>query len=119
MPNKKITIQERFKFTLNYIKNFMFIITPLTIFLGYIGVLVIKDTDVYKRVNAVVEWYEKKSMSHAVGLRVNTIINKKTKQIKHKVVYKATDGETYKAVYSKEFGYWFYMNEDGVKKECH
>ena len=119
MTDKKYTFKDRFFFTLNYIKNFMFIITPLTLFLGYIGTLVVKDTEVYKRVNAVVEWYEEKSNSFAVGIRVNKIINEETGKVKFQTVYKATDGNTYPAVYSPDFGYWFYMDETGKRMECH
>lgn len=116
---KKITISERFWFTLNYIKNFMFIVTPLTAILIYIGTLVIKDTEVYKRVNAVVEWYEAKSESFAVGLRVNKELDEDTNKVKYKVVYKDTKGELHKAIYSKKGGYWYYVDDDGKTKECH
>ena len=119
MTDKKYTIKDRFLFTLNYIKNFMFIITPLTAILIYVGTLVVKDTEVYKRVHAVVEWYEERSNSYAVGLRVVKSTNEFTGKVKYKTVYKATDGEVYKAIYSKEFGYWFYRDEDGKAMECH
>ena len=100
-----MTIRERISFTLNYIKNFMFIITPLTAAIIYIGTLVIKDTEAYKRVHAVVEWYEEKSNSFAVGLRVDKVKNDDGKTI-YKTVYKAPNGETYKAFYSEKAGAW-------------
>ncbi|MHA2351414.1 MAG: hypothetical protein ACXADL_17490 [Candidatus Thorarchaeota archaeon] len=78
----------------------------------------IEDSEAYKRVNAVVTWYEEKSNSFAVGLRVNKNKNDDGKTV-YKVVYKATDGHTYPAVYSKSGGYWFYLNEEGKTKECH
>ncbi len=113
-----MTIQERLTFTLNYIKNFMFIITPLTGLLIYVGTLMLEDSQAYKRVEAVVNWYEEKSNSFAVGLRVNKIKNDDNKTV-YKVVYKATDGHTYPAVYNKSGGYWFYLNDEGKTKECH
>ena len=135
MSDKKLTIKERLSFTLNYIKNFLFIIVPLTTFLGYITVLVVKDTEVYKRVNAVVlwheesegsfekiedmiTWYESKSNSFAVGIRVNKVKNENGK-IVYKTVYKATNGETYKAFYNEALGAYFYSDDNGTLKECH
>lgn len=114
----KKTIQERFNFTLNYIKNFMFIIVPLSSIIIYITVLVVKDSDVYKRVDEVVQWYDEKSNSFAVGLRVNKAKNDDGVTI-YKTVYKATDGHNYPAVYSDRYKYWFYMDEKGVQRECH
>ena len=116
--NKKITIQERFTFTLNYIKNFMFIITPLTGLMIYIGTLVIEDSDTYQRIEAVVKWYEEKSNSFAVGLRVNKMKNDDNKTY-YKVVYRSTDGHIYPAVYNKRAHHWFYLNDEGKTKECH
>jgi len=117
MKKTRKTIQERLVFIVNYIKNFMFIIIPLCGVISYTGWLVIKDTTAYKRVFAVVEWYEDKSKSFAVGLRVNK--EKKDGELVYKIIYKATNGETYPAVYSKEKSYWFYMDDNGEKKECH
>ena len=114
----KKTIQERLTFTLNYIKNFMFIIVPLGSLMIYIAVLVVNDSNAYKRVNEVVQWYDEKSNSFAVGLRVNKAKNDDGVTI-YKTVYKATDGEIYPAVYSDKFNYWFYMDEKGVQRECH
>jgi hypothetical protein len=115
---KQMTIQQRLTFTLNYIKNFMFIIVPLGSLMIYITVLVVKDSDIYKRVDEVVQWYDEKSNSFAVGLRVNKTKNDDGKTI-YKTVYKATDGHIYPAVYSNTFMYWFYMDEKGVQRECH
>lgn len=111
------TLQERIVFTINYIKNFMFIIVPLGMMITYVSVLVIKDTETYKRIDTVVNWYEAKSKSFAVGLRVNK--EEKDGKIIYKVVYKATDGETYKAVYDEKVGAYFYLDEGGLLKECH
>ena len=115
----KKTIQERLTFTLNYIKNFMFIIVPLGSLMIYISVLVVKDSNAYKRVDEVVQWYEEKANSFAVGLRVNKEYDEDGHLVKIKTVYKATDGEIYPAVYSDKFNYWFYMDEKGVQRECH
>ncbi len=116
---KSMTLQERFTFTLNYIKNFMFIITPLTAGLIYVATLVIEDTEAYQRVHAVVEWYEAKSQSFAVGLRVNKEKDEDTGEIEYKVVYKDTKGETHKAIYSEKGQYWYYVDDDGKYQECH
>ncbi len=118
MTKKQMTIQQRLTFTLNYIKNFMFIIVPLGSLMIYITVLVVKDSDIYKRVDEVVQWYDEKSNSFAVGLRVNKAKNDDGVTI-YKTVYKATDGHIYPAVYSEKFRYWFYMDEKGVQRECH
>ena len=119
MKKTRKTMQERLFIILNYIKNFMFIIIPLCGVMSYTGWLVIKDTTAYKRVFAVVEWYEDKRNSFAVGLRVNKEYDKDGHLIKTKTIYKATDGEIYPAVYSEEKSYWFYMDENGEKRECH
>ena len=119
MEKKKYTLKERFLFTLNYVKNFAIIITPLTLLMGYVGTLVIKDSDIYKRVNAVVVWYEEKSNSFAVCLRVNKEIDKDTGKTIYRVVYKATDGETYKAFHKKEYGAWYYRDSNDKLQECH
>jgi hypothetical protein len=97
----------------------MFIITPLTAGLIYVGTLVIEDTEAYKRVHAVVQWYEAKSQSFAVGLRVNKKVDEKTGKTKFKVVYKDTHGEIHKAIYSKKYKYWYYVDDNGDYQECH
>ena len=115
---KNMTLQGRLTFTINYIKNFAIIIVPLFSLMGYISVLIIEDSDAYKRVNNVVEWSESTSNSFAVGLRVKQEKNDDGKTI-YKIIYKATNGETYPAVYSSKGHYWFYLNDKGKTKECH
>lgn len=110
MPTKKLTISERVVFTLNYIKNFMFIITPLTVFLGYVTTLIVKDTDWYKEERELFKWYENKQKSFAVGLRVDE---------KGQIWYKATDKEMYRAIYSDKGAYFYYVDSKGKTKECH
>ena len=114
--DKKLTLGQRFSFTLNYIKNFTFIIIPLTAFTGYVAVLVIKDTVWYKKIDEIVQWYEEKSHSFAVGLRVNKVEDDNGK-VEYEVVYKAVDGKTYAAF--EKSGVYYYSDKQGQLKECH
>lgn len=86
-------------------------------FLVYIGTLIVQDTAWYHQEEELIEWYENKSKSFAVGLRVKKV--EKDGEIIYKTVYKATNGETYPAVYNKKGLYWFYLNDEGLKEECH
>jgi len=111
-----LTLGQRFTFTLNYIKNFTFIIVPLTAFLGYVTVLVVKDTVWYKKIDEIVQWYEEKAHSFAVGLRVNKVADDNG-TIEYEIVYKAVDGKTYPAF--EQSGVYYYTDSKGKYKECH
>jgi len=110
MSDKKLTILDRFLFTVNYIKNFLFIITPLTALFVYIGTLVAKDTNWYKDEKAMYDWYIKKQQTHAVGLRVDNDGD---------LYYKAEDGKIYRAYYKEDLSAYFYTNRKGIMLECH
>lgn len=93
----------------------------------YMGTLIIQDTDWYHQEQELIDWYDGKSKSFAVGLRVEKefnddgepVINKKTGEQKTKLVYKAPDGEKYRAIYSEKGGYYYYVDDHGKTKECH
>jgi hypothetical protein len=105
--------------TLKYI--LMTMIVPLITVggVGYVASLVIKDTEEYKRIDTVVKWYEAKSKSFAVGLRINKFIDERTGNLKYKVVYKCVDGELRDAFYSSDHKYWYYIADTGQRMECH
>jgi hypothetical protein len=97
-------------------------------FAVYIGTLIIQDTDWYHQEEELIDWYDGKSHSYSVGLRVNDVldpdtgepvVNKVTGEVKTKLVYKAPDGESYRAIYSKKGGYYYYVDDEGKNKECH
>jgi hypothetical protein len=87
-------------------------------FVTYITTLIIQDTDWYKQEQELIEWYDGKSHSFAVGLRVEIEYDSEGKE-KHRIVYKAPDGEKYKAVYSKKGKYYYYLDAEGELQECH
>lgn len=87
--------------------------------LTYIGTLIIQDTAWYKQEQELIKWYEGKSKSFAVGLRVELEYDEHGHISKEKLVYKAPDGETYKAVYNKKGSYYYYLDNDGELQECH
>lgn len=85
----------------------------------YMGTLVIQDTDWYHQEEELIEWYNGKSKSFAVGLRVEKEYDEDGEFVKEKLVYKAPNGETYRAIYSKKGGYYYYVDDHGDTKECH
>jgi len=76
----------------------------------YIGTLIIQDTAWFKQEQELIEWYDKKQKTSAVGLRVDE---------KGKIWYKATDKEMYRAIYNEKDQYYYYIDHDGKSKECH
>jgi hypothetical protein len=96
------------------------IVPTITIgLLGYVAGLIIRDTEEYKRIDKVVTWYEEKSNSFAVGLRINKSIDERTGKIKYKIVYKCPDGEKRDAFYSEDYKYYYYIGDTGQRMECH